>query len=237
MLYKLSLQGVELATYQVAIGEIAELAGTSVIVMQGHARASGIAAFLATIDDRFTSWIDVASGRSLRFQTDELASGSKRDVEHAVVDFAARDGDTVPVTFQLNDTSPRLEPQRVSQPIVWDHNAFLLALRSWEAASGSTIAVEVFRSRYLWHVAATIRGKETLVTELGELPALRIEGRTHRLDRRGQRDRGSEERLFTVWISDDEGRVPLAIKAMTDYGALRMQIVDYQPGTGRRLGP
>lgn len=237
MLYKLSLQGVELATYQVAIGEITELRGAPVIVMQGHARASGIAAFLATIDDRFTSWVDVATGRSLRFQTDELASGSKRDIEHAVVDFAARDGDTIPVTFQLNDTPPRLEPQKVSQPIAWDHNAFLLALRSWEAAPGSTVAVEVFRSRYLWHVDATIHGKETLVTELGELPALRIEGRTHRLDRRGQRDRGSEERLFTVWISDDDGRVPLAIKAMTDYGALRMQIVDYQPGNGRGLRP
>jgi hypothetical protein len=235
MLYKLSLQGVELATYQVAIGEITELGGSPVIVMQGHARASGIAAFLATIDDRFTSWIDIATGRSLRFQTDELASGSKRDVERAVVDFAARDGDIVPVTFQLNDAPPRLEPQKVSQPIAWDHNAFLLALRSWEAAPGSTVAVEVFRSRYLWHVDATIEAQETVVTELGELPALRIEGRTHKLDRRGQRDRGSEERMFTVWISDDDGRVPLAIKAMTDYGALRMQIVDYQPGTGRRL--
>jgi hypothetical protein len=234
MLYRLSLQGVELATYQLTIGEITELAGKQAIIVQGHAKASGMALFLATIDDRFTSWIDLATGHSLRFQTDEFASGSKRNVEHAVVDLAARDGDTIPVTFQLDSAPPRLEPQTVSQPVVWDHNAFLLALRSWEAPLGSTISHQVFRSRYLWHVEARIHGKEMLATELGELPALRIDSHTYRLDRKGRRDPDSEERTFTIWISDDEDRVPLAIKAVTDYGALRMRIIDYQPGTARR---
>lgn len=238
MLYKLSLQGVELATYRLAIGEITELAGRQAIVVQGHARASGLTLLFApTIDDRFTSWVDITTGYPLRFQTDELASGSKRDVEHAVVDLAARDGDSVPVTFQLNDAPSRPEPQKVSSPVVWDHNAFLLALRSWEAPPGSTVAHEVFRSRYLWHVVTRIHGKEMLVTELGELPALRIDSRTHRVNRDGSRDRSSEERAFTIWISDDNDRVPLAIRAMTDYGALRMRIIDYQPGNGRRLRP
>ena len=38
-----------------------------------------------------------------------------------------------------------------------------------------------------------------------------------------------------MWISDDDGRVPLEIRATTDYGDLKMRIVDYQPGTGKRL--
>jgi len=69
------------------------------------------------------------------------------------------------------------------------------------------------------------------------VPALRIDGRTHKLDRNGARDAGSPERSFSMWISDDDGRVPLEIKAVTDYGDLRMRIVDYQPGTGKRLRP
>jgi len=40
-----------------------------------------------------------------------------------------------------------------------------------------------------------------------------------------------------MWISDDDGRVPLEIKAVTDYGDLRVQIVDYQQGSGKRLRP
>lgn len=236
MQYRLSLRGVELASYHLAIGDITDLAGKRAIVVQGHARVTGLAVFLATIDDRFTSWIDVATGQPLRFQVDEYASGSKRDIEHAVIDLAARDGDTVPVTFRLNDATPRPEPQKVSQPVVWDYNAFLIALRSWEAAPGTTLAFEVFRSRFLWHVDVTVRGKDKLVTDLGELPALRIDGRSYKLDRKGARERDSAERHFTIWISNDEGRVPLAIKAATDYGDLKMQITDYQPGNGRRLG-
>jgi Protein of unknown function (DUF3108) len=235
MQYKLSLQGVELATYHLAIGEVTEVAGKQAIVVQGHAKVSGLAAFLATIDDRFTSWVDIATGHPVRFQVDEFASGSKTDVEHALIDFASRDGDMVPVTFHLNDIAARPEPQKVSHPTVWDFNAFLLALRAWEGAPGTSHSFEVFRSRYLWHVDVTIHGKDKLVTALGELPALRIDGRTHKLNRKGVRDPDSAERVFRIWISDDEGRVPLAIRATTDYGDLKMQIVDYQPGSGRRL--
>jgi uncharacterized protein DUF3108 len=237
MQYKLSLQGVDLATYELGVGELTDLAGKQAIVIQGHAKVTGLAAFLATIDDRFTSWVDVHNGRPLRFQTDEYASGSKTDIEHAIVDLVARDGDTVPVTFHLNDTPAQPEPQQVSQPIVWDYNAFLLALRGWEGPPGTALALEVFRSRFLWHVDVTIQGKDKLVTPLGELPALRIDGRTYKLDRKGGRDRDSAERSFSMWISDDDGRVPLEIKATTDYGDLKLQIVDYQPGTGQRLGP
>src|SRR5439155_18808052 len=77
MSYKLSLQGVELASYDLAIGELSELAGKPAILVQGHAKVIGFASFIATIDDRFTSWVDVATGHSLRFQTDESAWGSK----------------------------------------------------------------------------------------------------------------------------------------------------------------
>ena len=36
---------------------------------------------------------------------------------------------------------------------------------------------------------------------------------------------GSEQRDFKMWISDDDGRVPLRIDANTDYGDLKMEIV------------
>jgi hypothetical protein len=237
MQYRLSLRGVDLATFELGIGELTQVGGKRAIVVQGHARTRGIAAVFATIDDRFTSWIDAATGRSLRFQTDEYASGSKTDIEHAVIDLAGRAGDTIPVEFHVNDAPPRAEPQRASQPVAWDYNAFLLALRSWEGPPGSRLSLEVFRSRYLWHVDVTIHGKERLATELGDLPALRIDGRTYKLRRDGARTAGDAERKFTMWISDDDGRVPLEIRAVTDYGDLRMQITDYQPGTGARLRP
>ena len=237
MQYKLSLQGVDLATYDLTIGDVTDVGGKQAIVVQGHAKVSGLVSFLATIDDRFTSWVDVTTGRSLRFQTDEYASGSKTDIEHAVIDLGARTGDSIPITFRLNEAAVTNERQQATQPVVWDYNAFLLALRAWEAPAGSALALEVFRSRYMWHVDVTIHGKEKRVTALGELPALRIDGTTYKVDRKGARDAGSQQRKFSMWISDDDGRVPLEIVATTDYGDLKMQIIDYQPGSDQRLRP
>lgn len=237
MQYSLSLRGVDLATYDIGVGEVAALAGKQAIVVQGHARTTGLASFVAKIDDRATSWIDVANGHPLRFQVDEYASGSSTDVEHTVIDLAGRDGDQVPTNFHVNDTAGKDELQKVSTPVVWDYNAFLIALRGWEGPVGSSLSLEVFRSRYVWHTEVKIAGKEPLVTKLGELPTLRIEGRTYKLDRKGARANADEERQFTMWISDDDGRVPLAIRATTDYGDLKMDIIDYQPGSGARLRP
>src|ERR1044071_9224476 len=103
MQYRLSLRGVDLATYDLGVGEITELDGKKAIVVQGHAKTRGLAAFFATIDDHFTSWVDVATGRSLRFATDEYATGSKTDIEHAVIDLARRSGDVIPIEFHINN--------------------------------------------------------------------------------------------------------------------------------------
>jgi hypothetical protein len=237
MQYSLSIKGIDLATYDLAIGEITDVAGKRAVVVQGHAKSIGLASMVAAIDDRFTSWVDVTNGHPLRFQTDEFASGSSSDVEHAVIELGARDGEGIPVSFHVNDTPGAPDVQKASQPVTWDYNAFLVALRGWEGPPGSKLELEVFRSRWMWHVTVTIKGKEQLVTNLGELPALRIEGRTYKLTRKGERASASEEREFTMWISDDDGRVPLKISATTDYGALDMAITDYQPGAGQRLRP
>ena len=233
MSYSVALQGLELASYDIGIGDLTDLAGKQAVIVQAHAKTVGIGA-LVKVDDFFSSWIDVATGRSLRWVTDEYASNGK-DKERTDANLSARAGDVVPLAFHLNDDPPAPEPQQVSKPDVWDYNAFLVALRSWEGPPGSAIVVEVLRSRFLWHVEMKIAAKERLVTELGELPALRFDGHTYKLDRKGARFPDSDERDFSVWISDDDGRVPLKVVAKTDYGDVKMEIVEYQPGTGKRL--
>lgn len=238
MTYKLALQGVDLASFNFTAGEVQDLAGKQVIAVQAHARSVGIADWVARIDDRFTSWIDVETGRPRRFQTDEYETNSKTNIEHVVADLAGREGDRIPITFHVNDGTPAPEPQRVNKPEVWDYNAFVVALRAWEQPPGSKVSVEVFRSRYLWNVDMQIRGREKIETalpDLGEVMALRLDAHMYRLDREGKKDPAADERNLSIWISDDDGRVPLRTVARTDYGDIRMDIVDYSPGTGQRL--
>lgn len=237
MTYRVELGGFELAQMTLAVGDLTDLGGKRTVVVQGHAKSVGLADRIAAIDDTFTSWIDVTSGRSLRFAVDEYETNSKTNIEHTIADLAGRTNDQLPITFALNDAAPAPEPQKLAYPDAWDYNAFLVALRAWEAPAGTKRELEVLRSRWLWHIDVTVGGKDKLVTELGELPALRFDAHTYKLTRTGARDTESDERRFSVWISDDDGRVPLQITARTDYGDVKMKIVDYQPGTGERLRP
>lgn len=229
MTYKVALGGIDLATYDLAVGDITDVDGKKAIVVQGHAKAAGLVKIVANIDDRFTSYIDTTTGKPLKFLVDEYATKSD-DVEHTVVSIAGRTDASVPVEFHLNDAAATPEPQTVSLPDTWDYNAFLIGLRAWEGPKGTKITAEVFRSRFLWHVDMTIGDKTKLVTELGELPALRIDGHTYKVDRANKQQAGSDARDFSVWISDDDARVPLKINTRTDYGDVAMTITDYAGG-------
>ncbi len=235
--YRLTLKNVEVGVFQLAVGDVSDLDGTPAVVVEARAKSSGLAALVATIDDSFTSWIDVKTGRPRRFEVWEHVARNSPDRDHVIVDFAARAGNAVPVHYALNDAPLKTVQQKVSMPDVWDYNAFLLACRGWEGDPGSTTTLEVFRSRYVWRMTITMGKRTTLVTELGELPVIRFDAKTTKLDRSGVPWAGQPERVFTMWISDDHDRVPLKLDADSDLGALAMDIVDYQPGSGVRLRP
>jgi hypothetical protein len=236
MSYRLALGGMDLATYDLAAGDITDLDGHKVIVVQSHAKTRGLAARLTNVDDVFTSWIDIETGRPRRWSVEEsTADGKVRERTDARLDQRAED--VVPVQVWLDEKPGAMEPQKVSMEDVWDYNAYLIALRAWEGQPGSTITSEVFRSRYLWHVTMTIGGEEQLVTDLGEFPTLRFDGRAYRLTRDGKRSTDADERAFSIWITNDSGRVPVLTKARTDYGDIELAIVNYEPGTGERLRP
>lgn len=234
--YRVQLAGVDLATYDFAIGDLSDANGKPAILVQSHAKTVGLASMVANVDDSFASLIDAATGRPLRWQCEEYASHSKNK-EHTEARFADRANDVVPVDFHLNDLPVTPEPQTVSMDDVWDFNAMMIELRSWQAAVGTAVDFEVFRSRYMWHGKMTFRGGRDIIhTELGDLPAHRLDGHVYKLDRADHKVAGDDERDFSVWISDDDGRVPLKITAKTDYGDVILSLTSYDPGTGQRLG-
>lgn len=237
MTYRLSLKGLELAVLEFGVGDVQALGEKQAVLVQSAARTTGLAAMMSKVDDRFTSWIDVATGRSLRFQADELSPTDDTEYEHVTVDFTSRSGTSVAVMRKVNDGPETPEPQTLTAGDVWDFNSFLVGLRAWEPAGTGAITLQVMRSRWLWRIVARAAGTEKLVTELGELPTRKFSMTSTKLGRDGQRFPGNADRDFTIWVSDDDGRVPLLVTAATDYGDVKLEIVDYQPGAGTRLRP
>ena len=48
-------------------------------------------------------------------------------------------------------------------------------------------------------------------------------------------DKTKSPREYTAWISDDARRLPLRVIAKTEYGDVRVELIDYQsPATAQR---
>jgi hypothetical protein len=236
MSYRVSLHDIDAATFTVSIGELDELAGRPVVVVQSGITSSALVSMVRKIDDNFTSWIDAETTRPVLFRSSELASPKDQVLEVTDSEAGKLQDGAFPVRVNRGGVDQAVEQQAVGELPVFDLNGFLIALRSWEVPAGTKGASDVIRSRFLWRTEVTMGGFENVVTELGELPALRIDGVSQRIGRDGAIDPKSSVRRYSLWISNDADRVPLQMVAHTDYGDLRMDIVEYSAGNGTRIG-
>lgn len=238
MAYRLSMHGLEVATFKIAVGAPGELQGRPVIVVQSGVEASPLVAMVKKVEDHFTSWIDAATSRTVLFRASELASANDQNVEQTDAEAWNLEDGSYPVKVRRADGSDEetVARQLVGTSPVFDLNSFLMVLRDWDAPASTTATADVIRSRFTWRTQVTMVGFETVPTDLGDLPAIRIDGKSRRLERDGTIDPKSDTRHYSLWISDDADRVPLLLIAKTDYGDIRMEIVEYVPGTGSRPG-
>lgn len=215
--------GLELAALSMGVGEVAPLDTKQAVVVQAVAESVGLAARVKPVRVELSSWIDIATGLPLLFR----ASEPPEVVEARFTQLADK---KFPISTQLGDQPEKIELQTTNgQPL--EMLGVLLVLRSWDAKLGASRVFEAVRSSYMWRMQATLVARESIATDLGELPTVKFDAVSRRLMRDGSIDQGTAARKFSVWISDDADRVPLLMVAETDYGDIRIEIVDYTSGT------
>jgi hypothetical protein len=235
MMYRVTMHGVDVASFALAAGDVVDLGGRRAVIVQSGVQSGAMLSMVRKVANTFTSWIDVATGRPLLFRSEELAGSADEATEAVEASFQAATAGAVPMHVARSDGGDRVESQTAAGTL-HDLNSFLIVLRGWDASPGTSAALDVVRSRFAWRTQVTVGGFETVVTALGEMPALRFDGVSRRLTRAGGIDDKIEPRHYSVWISDDADRVPVLLVAHTDYGDIRMEIVDYTPGSRGSLG-
>ncbi len=220
--YRVTALGLELAALSMGVGDVSPLEGKQAVVVQAVAESVGLAARVKPVRVEFTSWIDVATGLPLLFRAVE----AQEVIEARFGKLAEK---KFPISTQVADQPEKIEMQATNgQPL--ELLGVLLVLRSWDDKVGASRTFEAVRSSYMWRMQATLVAREAISTELGELPTVKFDAVSRRLMRDGSIDQGTEPRKFSVWISDDADRVPLLMVAETDYGDIKIEIVDYAAG-------
>ncbi len=234
MTYRVSLHAVTLASFVIEVGDLTTLDGREAIIVQAGASTAGLAAMVKQVSANFATWLDPRTGASLRFRVTESAGAGDETIEQSEARFTDAAGGVFPVSTTLPDGTATVEKQVYKQTPI-DILTFLVSCRAWDGKPGERRSLEVVRSRYMWRTAATLAERTTLVTALGELPAVRFTAVTSRLNRDGSDDTSIEPREFELWVSDDADRVPLAMVAESDYGNIRLDIVEYAGGKSPNL--
>ena len=123
--------------------------------------------------------------------------------------------------------------------LVRRESATAISLQSWqstidEVRSGIQRALAAFRASLEipgGEPAAAYRGLVFALAQSGrtdEMRALRIDGAAAKVSSTLAADQQKKPRQYTVWISDDEQRLPLLVECKTEFGDVRAELVSYQ---------
>lgn len=223
MEWKVSLRGIVGGHVQLAIGDPGVIDGRQVLIVRSRARTTGVAAMIRKVRDEVTTWVDLGMRGPHRLEA-SLVFGDKRS--RVEVDFE-------PAAYQMLYHRRGAHAQRWRQRlpknlIAHDAHSALALVRGWRPTPGTQAFFFAVGGRHLWHNVITYRGTGEILTPMGKRPAIRIDGIARRLNRNLSFNTHKKPRSYTVWISNDDKRLPLMVTAKTEYGLIKIELVDWQ---------
>lgn len=233
MTFELSLRGITGGEATIGVGDPGVVEGRRQIIVSSRVESAGVAAMFKEVRDEVSTTIDLETGRPVAHHA-QVRFGDRESV--ITSKFAGgRVG-----SFEIEYTPKGGTTRRIRQAMPADQAAFDIhsaigAIRAWSAQPGETVFLYAMAGRQVWQLTLRMTGREEIETALGRHPALRIDGVARRVTREMRADPRKPARELTVWMSDDDIRLPLLTEAKTEFGAVRAELIDYQRPDGVAL--
>jgi hypothetical protein len=225
MSFEISLRGVVGGTAVVAVGEPGLVEGHSAIIVRSRVQSAGVIAAIKEVHDEIVTWIDMDTGIVVKHEA-ESRFGKKEAT------IATTFGDGKPGPFTLEYQRKGHPNMTVFQALPKDARAFdihaiLGLMRAMEVEDGDEESFFLLSGRRLWRSSMQVGAHETIKTSTGRHPAIRFDGVAQRVNRGLNDLKQKKPRNYSVWLSDDANRLPLLVMATTEYGDLRVELVEY----------
>lgn len=184
----------------------------------GNGYSTGMTRMFFKVNDLYESYVDKNTGKTCRFVRKINEGGYTKNQEG----FFDQTANTVLVKNYKEKTEKIFQVSNNIQDIL---SAFYF-LRNYpnvdKMKTGESINVDLFFDDENTHFKLKFLGKETIETEFGNISALIFRplvqsGRVFK-----------EEESVTVWISDDDNKIPLRIKANLAVGAIKADLATYK---------
>ncbi len=206
------------ASYATLHVKNSKIGDRSVYHVVGHGETTGFASLFFKVDDNYESYFDIKSGRPYRFVRKIDEGGYTKDVE-INYDY---DKDIAVLNDKKNKKKLNFELQDGIHDLI---SAFYFLRNNYDAkdlVKGESIELKLlydddgvfnFKLKYL--------GKEVLKTKFGKVECLKFRplvqsGRVFK-----------EEESLSLWVSNDDNKIPIRIKADLAVGAIKADLDGY----------
>jgi Protein of unknown function (DUF3108) len=110
-------------------------------------------------------------------------------------------------------------------PGLFDLQSALLYLRSQPLSEHSAYRIVVYPATSAYLTTVTVVGRERVIVRAGAYNAIRIDLQLKRLGKKLELEPHRKFRRATIWISDDENRIPLRIDAQIFVGTVFAELL------------
>ena len=136
---------------------------------------------------------------------------------------------------------PRKPPKtkRLGLPDLYDLSAALLYLRSQPLADGNVYRIAVFPATSAYLTTVTVIGREKMRVHAGSFNAIKVDVQLNHVAKNLELEAHRKFKRATVWLSDDQDRVPIRIDAAVFVGTVtaELQSITFDGATATKPTP
>ncbi|MCB0456334.1 MAG: DUF3108 domain-containing protein [Flavobacteriaceae bacterium] len=194
------------------------LNGKEVFHIKGEGRTIGVSKWFFNVEDYYQSYIDKQKDVPYRFIRKIDEGGYTKDIQ---IDFNRNTGKALVINKEKN-TQDWVTFNKDAQDMV---SAFYYLRNKIDASKievGHTVDMDMFFDKESYRFRLKFLGRETLRTKFGKISTLKFRpyveaGRVFK-----------EKESLTVWVTDDDNKIPLLIKADLAVGSLKATLIEFK---------
>lgn len=190
------------------------------IAAVGEAEALGLAKALTGLHDDYRLLLDASTFVPRRIEIVETGYRSRNVTIET-------EGKKLEILQRVPSPERRVQGVLPSEPL--EPVAVLLQLRGARLKEGDHLELIILDGTALYQGSIDVHGREDLTTSMGTQRAIKLLCKGERIDING-RKAGRPPRTATLWLSDDDRRLPLLVVAQTDMGSGQFELMTYESG-------
>ena len=228
--FEVSIEGIEAARSAIAVGARKRRSGRSVLKIRAMGETIPFVSGFYRMREEQVSLVALDQLSPLRTTSKRIIGSKTREIEtrHGAV--------TEQRIIKRNRPEPpvaRTQRRRRIRRRPFDPLSALFHLRSQPSALGQRTVLWILAGTALYEVQLSVAARERIDSKLGIRPCLRLDGTARRIFDDGRPIPSKPPRKLSLWLTDDEARLPLRVAGETKLGLVDAKISSYEPPTQR----